>query len=302
MAILKLAKMSSFVFDLPPEYRNILKFLSENGPSNTSNIAAFTKKSENHPLDRWAIKKRIYGTARMTGLFSADYLFEKLEEKHRYSKQERTYYLESKGIMASIATTPLARNYFFNKALDAANKNTKGKKFPSFIKEYITSQIELFLAYHYLEGIQLTWQTNFTMYFYDFFTDMDSIDLTIQNREIFQEFSDMVENFVTLHSTFEYLNGKVDLYDVIFPSITYYSGSKPKTKEDKKHWRNYVYLWYIGLWQNLLDDLSKEPRMMNKKKSFEYSTDSIAWTKLAPRVKKKLESLGIKGSEIRIGK
>jgi len=46
MTILTLRKMSAFVYALPIEYQNIIKYIAKHGYGNITNIAKFTKNSE----------------------------------------------------------------------------------------------------------------------------------------------------------------------------------------------------------------------------------------------------------------
>ena len=110
---LNIRNMSAFVFDLPPKYRIILRYLAENGPSNIFQISKYTKRSEEFQLDRWEIKKKIYGSSRIKGLINSGYILEKKLEKYRSGNPEKLFYLTSKGILAATVNTPINRNYFF---------------------------------------------------------------------------------------------------------------------------------------------------------------------------------------------
>lgn len=289
---LKLEKLSEAVFPLPPEHLSILKFLAINGPSNVNSIVKFVQKK--FPELGWeGIQNKITGTKRNQGLFLTEYISE-TKKKGRYNKPEYTYFLLSKGIIASIQSIPLSKNYFFQKVLKVANENTKGSKHPNFIREYITTQIKLFLAYHSVEGIQLTWQTNATLYYRDFFHNLNGgISLLIKNKKIFNEFKKIVEDYVILHSTYEYLNGKPNPQEGVFPSLFYYTAPEPRFPVDKKNWNDNVYNWYIGLWQTVLKDPDKDVKLVTHQRDLEYSTDQIAWGQFSPQVKKKLGSLGV---------
>lgn len=289
---LKLQKLSESVFALPPEHITILKFLAINGPSNVSSIVKFVQKK--FPKLGWeGIQNKITGTKRKQGLLLTDYISE-TKKKGRYNKPEYTYFLLSKGIIASIQSIPLSKNYFFQKVLKVANENTKGSKHPNFIREYITTQIKLFLAYHHIEGIQLTWQTSAAMYYYGFFHDLNrGIYLLIKNKKIFNEFEKLVEDYVILHSTYEYLNGKPHPQQGVFPGLFYYTKPEPTFPVNIKNWNDNVYNWNIGLWQTVLKDPGKDVKLVTHQRDLEYGTDQIAWEKFWPKVKKKLERLGV---------
>jgi len=176
-----------------------------------TNISQFTKNSEDYPLQRWAVKKRIYGSSHFQGLLDRDYLIEKLENKHRYHKQERSFYLTSKGILASFATTPLKNNISFKNIINFANRITK-KKQTRFIEEFIISQSKYFLAHLYLQGIQLTWQKDTWIAYSDFlrYSESGIINIEIKDKQIMSEFKKLFEKYVILRSVYHFLGGKVE--------------------------------------------------------------------------------------------
>jgi hypothetical protein len=250
MTTLTLRKLSSFVYDLPVDYQNIIKFLALHGSGNLTNISEFTKNSEKKSrLDRWAVKKRIYGSSRFQGLIDRDYLIEKLENKHRYRKQERTFYLTSKGILASLATVPLKNNISFRNIFDFGNRVTKVKKQSRFIEEFIISQTKYFLSYLYLQGIQLTWQRNTWRIYYDFLKDAETgLDIEINNKEIMSEFRKLFDDYVILRSVYHYLGGRTS--DKFQSSISLWEYlddfDLPTIQPIKKLWEQFVYHWFIS--------------------------------------------------------
>ena len=295
MAILTLRKMSAFVYALPIEYQNIIKYIAEHGFGNITNIAQFTKNSENYSLERWAVKKRIYGTSRFQGLLDADYLIEKLENKHRYKKQERTFYLTSKGIIASLATTPLKNNISFKNVIEFANLATKGKKQPKFIEEFILSQIKYFLACQYIQGVQLTWQQNAWRVYYNFLSDSEfGIDIQIKNKEIMLEFRKLFEDYVILRSIYYFLGCKVGTHMTNNISLWRYidNSDLPKIHKQKKLWNDVVFQWFVSPQAQI--PTSKEFERIKQSDTPEFVADNHIFSKeneLKKRLMKKLKTI-----------
>lgn len=295
MTILTLRKMSSFVFDLPIDYQNIIKYLAEHGSGNITNISQFTKNSEDYPLERWAVKKRIYGSSRFQGLLDRDYLIEKLEDKHRYKKQERTFYLTSKGILASFVTISLKNNISFRNILDFANHVTKGRKQSRFVEEFIISQIKYFLAYLYLQGVQLTWQKDIWITYDNFLRDSEfGIDIEIDNKEIMSEFRKLFEDYVILRSVYYYLGGRIDKNWSSNISLWEYINDSdlPKIKPRKKSWDDFVYTWFISPQSQIPE--SKEFRRIKLSDTPKFVADEYIFSKenaLKKRLMKKLRTV-----------
>lgn len=282
MAILTLRKMSTFVFDSSPDYQNIIKYIAEHGSGNITKISQFTKNSEEHPLDRWAVKKRIYGSSRFQSLLDRDYLIEKLEDKHRYKKNEKTFYLTSKGILASFSTTTLQNNIAFRNVLEFANRITKGKKQTRFLQEFVVSQIKFYLAYLYIQGIQLTWQNDTWLTYNNFLrTSENYLQLKIKNEQTMSEFRKLFEEYVILIFVYYYLGGRVSKH---FSSEQinlwrYINDSKlPKINKEKKLWEVFVMKWFISPQPQL--STSKSMRQMKPSEIPEFTDDEHIFSRL----------------------
>ena len=295
MTTLTLRKLSSFVYDLPVDYQNIIKFLAVHGSGNLTNISEFTKNSEKHLLDRWAVKKRIYGSSRFQGLIDRDYLIEKLEDKHRYRKQERTFYLTSKGILASFATVPLKNNISFRNIIDFGNRVTKVKKQSKFIEEFIVSQAKYFLSYLYLQGIQLTWQKNTWEIYYNFLENSETgLDIEIINKEIMSEFRKLFDDYVILRSVYHYLGGRTSHKFQSSISLWEYldHSNLPNIKSIHKLWEQFVYHWFVSPQPQIPN--SKEFRRMIPSNIPNFETEGYIFSKkneLKKRLIKKLKTI-----------
>jgi len=283
MTLLTLRKLSSFVFDLSPDYQNIIRYIAEHGSGNITKISQFTKNSEIYPLDRWAVKKRIYGSTRLQSLLDRDYLLEKFEDRRRYNKQEKTFYLTSKGILASLQTTALTNNVSFRNILDFANRVSKGKKQSRFIQEFITSQIKYFLAYLYIQGTQLTWQNDTWLIYRKFLEDSDSgLSIDIKNKELILEFRKIFEDYVILRSLYHFLGGKVEkhLMNSEINLWSYIEDSKlPKINKEKKLWDVYVMKWFLSPQPQF--PTSKEFRLMKPSTIPKFTEDEHILSRLS---------------------
>jgi len=289
--------MSSFVYDLPQEYRHIIKYLAENGSGNITSIAEFTKKSESFPLDRWAVKRRLYGTNRFQGLIDSDYVFEKLENKHRFKKQERTFYLRSKGIIASFADTSIGHNVAFKKVIEFANSIGKGKNESKFVQEFIISQLKYFLAYQYIQGAQLTWQKNSWEMYYKFLSDSSfGIDIEIKDEKILSEFRKLFEEYVVLRAAFERIVGEIK--DPMGNNLSLWMyldhPRQSPLRSDLKMWDDFVYHWFISPFSQIPD--SEEFRRMVRSRYHKFVADKHILSRidvLETDLKKRLKSMDI---------
>jgi hypothetical protein len=260
----QLPKLSKAVFPLPPEDLLIIKFLAVNGPSNLKDIVSFVRKK--FPRLGWeGIQNKIIGTVRNPSLLLSDYIFEIKEKRSRYGKPAYTYFLLPKGIMASIQSVPLKKNYFFNKYIEFVVNIINGKKLTVFIRNYIPSQMRLFLAYHHIQGIQLTWQSDSSLYFSQFMRGLSS-GLTVQSKQKkkIEEFRVVVEEFVILHTVYTFLTKEFSSKHVgnYFPSILHDGWAKSKSNDDL--WRGYVSKWMIGFDQVIMEEKEIEIKKITR--------------------------------------
>ena len=105
--------LSDQVISLDKSYRMILRCLvnknnSELGAS-LAEICRFTANAE-PPLLRKGVSMRIHGTNRTIGLIPLDFIYQKKEKKHRWGKQESTFHITFKGLMAVLGCGISQRN------------------------------------------------------------------------------------------------------------------------------------------------------------------------------------------------
>jgi len=289
---LLLRDLSQKVFFLDEINRQILKCISVKGPIDLSTLASWIEEYFEKPPKRWEIKNRIFGNKKHKGLIHSGYLYNK---KFKPNQKSYSFYLQSKGVLASFATTHPSNNLFFKNVIEYADESTKGKKFRQFITEYILSQIIFFLSYHFIQGIELTWQKNTSEYYYKFIHDLqDGFKIITNNNEQMNDFSEIVENFVILHSCFEYITSEINKIGRRFPGIF---GMKliPLDLIDKKNWINSVAYWMISYNHNIIPNYRKDvSEAYDEIQKIQYSTYDHKWEELSDKIRKKLIKLEIK--------
>ena len=201
--------------------------------------------------------------------------------------------MTTKGIIASLTSVPLKKNYFFKKKLEFFNEFTIGKKHPDFIYDYIVCQLRLFLTSQYLSGMQLKWYKNFGNYYSDFLNRLFryGIENEIGNRKLFEEFSNLVDEFVVIHTALEYVNGKSYEWE-LFPELLNYTNA-PKLLPDKKSWKR-IFGWYRDTIQAYVGPNPQELQSFWTTESYKYDSSEIGYMDLVPKISKRVQSLGIK--------
>lgn len=244
MEHLTLQKMCPEVFLLDKEEFRILKYLALHGPMNSSQIARHTTKYA-MSLDRWAVKKRLEGTSRFLGLIPNDYVIEEETGKHRYNKQEKRYWLTIKGIIASAAIVPLEKNSLFEHYVWGIAKKVENKNIEKFANDTIQEFIRLIVAWHYLQGIQLTKQKSSKFYYLEILEHIKSvnaIDITITDKEIDAEFIQIVKNCIANYTVIDLLtSGGLRVWD---STLTVVDWGKSEKIENQS-----TYNWYSKIWE-----------------------------------------------------
>ena len=244
MAKLLLEKMSQEVFNLDNDDLKILKHLSINGPLNLTHLSRHTSKYASG-LERWAVKKHLQGTTRFLGLIPNDYVVEEKTNLKRFNKQESKYWLTVKGIIASTIVVPLRNNKLFQEYCEKIASNVGNYKIKPFIEKAIEDFIRLIIAFHYLQGIQLTKQKSSKFYYLEFLEQIrriNGIDVTITNKEIDKEFICLVKNCIENYTVMDLLTGgNMNLFATTLSLVDW-----SKTKEQKE---DFKYRWYDNIWE-----------------------------------------------------
>ena len=290
--VFKPHEISKDVFSLDKVNQQIIRCLANNGPSNLETITKWVCNSGiDNPPKRWGIKNRIIGSPQNTGLIEASYVYLK---KFEPNQKNYSFYLLPKGILASTSNYSLRNNWFFKKTIDYANDNTVGKKYRSFIIKYITSQITVFLAYHYVRGLQLTWQKNTNEYFHNFVIEFGKgFKIKLDSPDQWREFNDAVKEYAIFHNIFLLLT--TDLKDI---KETFHEvfGVRvlPLNLLDRKNWVNSVHYWMLGYHHNIIPEYKKQfsTEFDNLEKN-QFNTYKLEWEEFSDDVRKEMKKLKI---------
>lgn len=205
-----LEKLSRFVYrlnytDTTSEdyvYYQIIKHLAEHGSLIVTHLdrkIIIYKKSENQEkkikIERRKLKKILEGTTKgFTGLIPLNYVSCVPEWKKRGGKQENTYYLTEKGIMASIGYYSYRQNINFKK-IQKAYKSF-GRKYEKFLNEFMKLQIQVYLAYYFVQGISLAFRKENDVEYDEFRQKIvESFDIKVSDEYIEKQFSEVLERF-----------------------------------------------------------------------------------------------------------
>ena len=184
------SKMSKNIFVLDKYEKRILKFLALKGALNLSQLSEHAIG-----LARWGVSSYLYGSPTHMGLIPHEYV-----SVTPHNKKENKYQLTTKGILASIGIVPLKSNTIFQKYVAFVSQYLPTKRSNEFIKKCVTEFMELILAWHYLNGINLTKQKYSNPYYMEFFDkikDSSSIMINHLQRKEENEFFKIMKNCIT---------------------------------------------------------------------------------------------------------
>jgi hypothetical protein len=284
-----LRMLSKEVFSLDEINQQILRCLAITGPKDLISIEQWVNRVIDDPPGREGLKNIIFGNTVHKGLIKTEYIFSK-----KFNEKQRKYslYLLPKGIIASFATTDPKNNWFFKEIIEHADKNTKGKKYKKFLEKYILSQISFFLAYHYEQGLELTWQKNTIEYYSDFMEKLKvGFRITLKDVETNREFNEVVEKYVIQYNMLQLLTSDAKKTTGGFPGI-FDSDLISLDVFDKKNWVNSVYNWYVSYKHNIIPEYKKQfSDNFEELKKIRFSTYEINWKKLIPVIKEQIKLL-----------
>lgn len=227
--------LSSDVFDLEEKYMMILRHLTikknpERGASQTE-ISRVTEHAEKEfRMRRRIMVKRLRGTNRIMGLIPTGYVYEKKEDKHRFKKDESTFHLTFKGMLAILSNgMSIKKNHLFKNYINVISDLLDNKKIVKFIEEYFILQIHVFLLWHYLAGIQLKKQKEHEIYFHEFFKKLEMSDFEIFAQNIIgkkiktgeKKEYDVIRKIFLDYATSSYIIRTLKEEDVIPSSTTF---------------------------------------------------------------------------------
>ncbi len=226
--------LAKSIFELDYEYEKIIRILTLHNEHlkgvNQTQITRYFGSSKNH-LSRRTIHKKLFGAKRTRGLIPTEYVIPRLEKRSRYKKTETTFHLTFKGLFGALATgIPLKKIYIYKNFLNAIDHFVKDKKINKIIKKYYELQIQSFLLWHYIYGIQLNKVTTFQTYYSEFVsrtfshTDYFGIHLNpyiITTSNETEEISDKVNDLMYLElpkqkESKEYVGKIIDVFSLYF--------------------------------------------------------------------------------------
>ncbi|MCE9652417.1 MAG: hypothetical protein K8Q89_05090 [Nitrosarchaeum sp.] len=182
--------LSSDVFDLEGKHKMILRHLAiKKNPERGASQTEISRVTEHHAEKKFRMRRRIMvkrlrGTNKIMGLIPTGYVYERKENKHRFKKNESTFHLTFKGMLAVLSNgMSIKKNYLFKNYINMISNLLDNKKIVKFIEEYFILQIHVFLLWHYLAGIQLKKQKEHEAYFHEFFQkpEMSDFEIFAQN-------------------------------------------------------------------------------------------------------------------------
>lgn len=233
--------MSKNIFELDKFEKRILKYLALKGPMNLIQIS---DKPTNQVvgLERWGVGGYLYGTSEHMGLIPYGYV-----SVTPRNKKENTYSLTIKGILASIATTPLKSNVSFKKYVKFVTQYSSIKKSHVFVRKFVDEFVKLFLIWHYLHGINLTKQKLPENYYMNFFENIRKDSLIkinpLQKKEE-KKFFNVMNNCITFTTILDLLSsGKYFKEKTLFSIVDW-----EKTKKSKNN-TSMDYLFGQALWE-----------------------------------------------------
>ncbi len=190
---ISLKTLSDAIFQLPKGHKGIIYRIAKKGPGILNEITKETESYGDWATDRWSAKNRIYGSDKFFGLIPCEYLVEKEHDTPQRGKQGKIFCLTTKGMLAALSTgLNLDEIYLYKKYIDFIYQrlNFKVKKvgwdkvptvedlldkkrLRDIIENFIRTRINLFLIWHYVNGLQLQKQIATQNYFADFYRNIN---------------------------------------------------------------------------------------------------------------------------------
>ena len=290
MRHLLLEKMCPEVFMLDRDELKILKYLSLYGTLNITQLAKHTSKYA-LGMERWAVKKRLFGTSRFLGLIPNEYVVEEQTKNRRFNKQEKRYWLTVKGIIATISVVPLKKNKFFQHYCWMISKQVENDKIKSFAGQAIEEFITLVVAWHYLQGIELTKQKSSKFYYIEFLEHIrrvNGIDITISDKQIDEEFIQIVKNCIAYYTVIDLLTGGQMQAFLITLSLVDWEITSEFEDTNTYHWYAKIWEWSLHLGDPNFHNVGTLPKLT---KGNEIRTDVAIDKTYSDDIKIKVDSL-----------
>lgn len=257
-----LKKLSDQVFDLEKQYKLILQSIAVRKiPPNLKDIEKFVAKSEFHYLSRTSVRRRINGSSALIGFVPLEYV-EGISSDQPHYRNEKDYYLTLKGMIAALSVgITIDRIYSFNCYFDFLSKIIKDKKIYDIAKQCIKNQIQYFLSWHVVIGLQLQKLVQSFIYIQNFFdsdweTEITRISWSRLSNYNSNELKKVIEKHAILEKSLDKLQ-KGNLFSKVLVKpenmfsgkIKYDGSNKMSVYYIVKYWYWFIEKLQIDYWQ-----------------------------------------------------
>ena len=197
--MINLSQLTQKVFKLKQEEKIILKFLAEK-PLNAHQIYKKTMNYTRVNLQRTGVENWLKGTQSRPGLIGLNFVTVKYVGKTNAKNNNMIYYLTTKGMMACLTNIKsLEEIYLFNKYCEFISERIGDHILFDIVKNFVKSQIQVFLAWHYTYRINLHELISIQSYFKSFFENIDP-DFYMQFQKYDQESYQTTKEILEYHN------------------------------------------------------------------------------------------------------
>jgi len=292
--------LSKNVFSLQERkgFQKILNILLEKEqPEKGDNLTCISRTlhKEDKKFTRKIITKILRGSTRIEGLIPLEYLYEKKENKHRWGKEETSFHLRFKGMLAALSLGySLDKIYLYQEYIGYLENFVKDKKLVMLIEKFFQSETHLFLLYHYVYKIDLTKSINFVDYYLSYSDMAKELLKKEEKKKTKKIFIKIIKSYVTTRKILEFLGlERITLARIPFyvPLDEYTNepiiiddsdlSSTPFVVEPRKHEYHPYQLFISKKLKKGLGALVYEwPRMMEK---YNLEKDNFSINKMLPK-------------------
>jgi len=265
-----LETLSDEVFDLEKQYKLILQSIAvrKNTP-NLDDIEKFVARSDTSNGSRSAVRRRLNGSSTLIGLVPFEYVIGIPSEKRHY-QNEKDYYLTLKGMLATLSSgVTIDIIYSFNCYFDFLSKIIKDEKIYYIAKQYIKNQIQYFLSWHAVSGIQLPKLTQSFIYIQNFFDSYwdDKVKLipwSMLSKHNSIELKKVIEKQAMLEKSLDKIQKKnlfsnilIKQENMFFDKIIYDNHNRMSVYFMIKYWYWFIEKLQLDYWEkSSLDDVA----------------------------------------------
>lgn len=260
--------LSDEIFGLEEQYKLILRSLGvSKNPLNLDGIEQFVAKSDTSYVSRSAVRRRLNGSSTLIGLIPLEYVEGITRDKPHY-RNEKDYYLTPKGMLATLSSgITIDRIYIFNCYFDFLSKIIKDKKIYCIAKQYIKNQIQYFLSWHAVSGLQLPKLTQSFIYIQNFFDSIwedkvKQIPWSMLSNHNSIELKKVIEEQAMLEKSLDKIEKKtlfskipVKKENIFFDKIKYDDFKRMSVYYMVKYWYWFIEKLQMDYWQKSQSDV-----------------------------------------------